>query len=275
MFRLRFFSKAIIYLVLMIHSILVFIPFLTLGLNSFKDLRGIFLTPFSIPRYLRVENYVITWKQANLAMAYLNSFTISLVSVFGILLTSSMIAYVLARYDFPFRRILYLYIISGLVLPARLAIIPIYLLLRDLSLLDTRIGLMLVYTAIGIPFSVFILKHFMEAVPAAIEDSARIDGASPWTVYTLIILPLVRPALVVVAIFNFVAIWNDFFFPLILINSRAKETIPLAISIFFGEYGNQWHLLSTALWLATFPALVMFALMSKQFISGMTQGAIR
>jgi len=148
-------------------------------------------------------------------------------------------------------------------------------LLRDLALLDTRIGLILVYIATGIPFSVFILKHFMEAVPVEIEDSARIDGANPWKIYSLIILPLCRPALVVVGIFNFVAIWNDFFFPLILINSRSKETIPLAISVFFGEYANQWHLLSTALWMATFPALVMFAIMSKQFISGMTQGAIK
>lgn len=275
MFKLRPFSKGLIYLILIIYSIGVFIPFLTLGLNSFKSLREIFLTPFSLPSYFRIENYTATWKQANLSIAYINSFTISIVSIFGILLTSSMIAYILARYDFPFRRILYLYIISGLVLPARLAIIPIYLLLRDLALLDTRIGLILVYIATGIPFSVFILKHFMEAVPVEIEDSARIDGASPWKIYNLIILPLCRPALVVVAIFNFVAIWNDFFFPLILINSRSKETIPLAISVFFGEYANQWHLLSTALWMATFPALLMFAIMSKQFISGMTQGAIK
>lgn len=275
MFRLRLFSEGLIYLILIIYSILVFIPLSILALNSFKDLREIFLRPFSLPSYFRVENYIVAWKQANLTRAYLNSFSVSIVSVLGVLLISSMIAYILARYDFPFRRILYLYIISGLALPARLAIIPIYLLLRDAALLDTRMGLMLVYMATRIPFSVFILKHFMQAVPVEIEDSARIDGASPWKIYSLIMLPLSRSALVVVAIFVFVGIWNDFFFPLILIDSRSKETIPLAISIFFGEYGHQWDLLSTALWLAIFPVIIIFFIMSKQFIRGMTQGAIK
>ena len=156
-----------------------------------------------------------------------------------------------------------------------MAIIPIYVILQKINLLDTRLGLITIYVSTGIAFATFLLKNFMDDIPVEIEESARMDGATPWTIFTKIDLPLIRPALVVVGIVNFVGIWNDFFFPLIIINSRGKETIPLAISIFFGEYSNQWQLISAALSMSVLPIMITFFILSRYFIVGMTQGAIK
>ena len=120
-----------------------------------------------------------------------------------------------------------------------------------------------------------LLKNFMDDIPIEIEESARIDGANPFTIYRKIALPLVSPALVVVGLVNFVSVWNDFFFPLIILNSRSKHTIPLAVSIFFGEFSNRWDLIAAALSMSVIPIMIVFFLFSRLFISGITQGAIK
>lgn len=275
MLRFNKLSKFAVYIILTVYAILISTPFAMIFTNSFKSLREIFLSPFSLPTKLNFQNYVEAWKSANLLNAYMNSFLVSTVSVIGILAVSSMLAYVISRYDFPFRRAIYLFIIVGLALPARLAIIPIYMMLNNLNLLDTRIGLILVYVATGISFATFLMKRFMDGIPVEIEESAMMDGATPWTIFLKIALPLTRPAMIVVGLVNFVGVWNDFFFPLIIINSRSKETVPLAISIFFGEFSNKWQLISAALSLSVLPIMIIFFLLSKYFIAGMTEGAIK
>ena len=275
MLRTSRFAKIIIYTVLVVYVIIIVTPFLMIFMNSFKSLREIFLKPFSLPSQFSLKNFVEAWERANLTSAFMNSIYITTASVLGILFVSSMLAYAISRYEFPFRRFLYIYIIAGLALPARLAIIPIYVILQKLNLLDTRLGLILVYVSTGIAFATFLLKNFMDDIPRALEESAMIDGASPWTIFTKIDLPLIRHALVVVGVVNFVGIWNDFFFPLIIINSQGKETVPLAISIFFGEYSNQWNLISAALSMSVIPIMVGFFLLSRYFIVGITQGAVK
>lgn len=275
MLRLGIRSKTLVYILLSIYIVLIATPFLMIFGNSFKPLRDIFLKPFAFPQKFALTNYIEAWKSANLPIAYMNSFFISFVSVFGILIISAMLAYLISRYDFPFRKTLYLFVIVGLALPARLAVIPIYVILNNLNLLDTRLGLILVYMSTGISFATFLMKRFMDDIPIEIEESAMIDGATPWVIFQKIALPLVRPAMLVVGLVNFVGIWNDFFFPLIIINSRGKETVPLAISIFFGEYSNKWHLISAALSLSVLPIIIIFLLLSKYFIAGMTEGAIK
>ncbi len=275
MLRLGKISRTWVYLFLIVYVVIIVTPFFMIFNNSFKSLREIYLKPFSLPEKFALTNYIQAWNKANLLTAYMNSFFISLTSVFGILVISSMLAYLISRYTFPFRRALYLFIIIGLALPARLAVIPIYVILNNLNLLDTRAGLVLVYVATGLSFATFLIKRFMDGIPIEIEESAMIDGATPWTIFRKIALPLTRPAMIVVGLVNFVGIWNDFFFPLIIINSRSKETVPLAISIFFGEYSNAWHLISAALSLSVLPIMIIFFLLSKYFISGMTEGAIK
>jgi len=275
MLRINLFSKILFLILLSLYFVVVATPFLLMFFNGFKTTRELFLKPFEMPYSFAPENHIRAWERAGLGTAFLNSIVVSGAGILGVLFTSSMLAYVLSRYRFRFRRFIYVYIILGLALPARLAIIPIFLLLNSLKLTDTRLGLVLVYIATGASFATFLLKNFMDGIPLEIEESARMDGASPWTVYRRIALPLIKPALVVVGLVNFVNIWNDFFFPFIIITSKAKETVPLAVSLFYGEYSNQWPMIAAALTISVVPIMVVFFLFSKQFISGITQGAIK
>lgn len=275
MLRLNKTAKVTLFIVLIVYFFVVATPFGVLFLNSFKSMREIYLKPFAITESFSLDNYKQAWEKAQLGSAYMNSLIVSITSIGGVLLFSSMLAFMIYRYRFKFRRFIYVYIITGLALPARLAVIPIYVTLNQLNLIDTRIGLIMVYIATGTAFATFIIKGFMDSIPIEIEESARMDGATPWIIYWKIALPLTKPALVVVGLVNFVNVWNDFFFPLIILSSRSKETVPLAISVFFGEFSNQWHLIAAALSMSIIPIMLIFFLFSKNFISGITQGAIK
>lgn len=275
MLRLNKTAKITLFIVLIVYFFVVATPFGVLFLNSFKSMREIYLKPFAITESFSLDNYIQAWEKAELGSAYINSLIVSITSIGGVLLFSSMLAFMISRYRFKFRRLIYVYIITGLALPARLAVIPIYVTLNQLNLIDTRIGLIMVYIATGTAFATFIIKGFMDSIPIEIEESARMDGATPWIIYWKIALPLTKPALVVVGLVNFVNVWNDFFFPLIILSSSSKETVPLAISVFFGEFSNQWHLIAAALSMSIIPIMLIFFVFSKNFISGITQGAIK
>ena len=147
--------------------------------------------------------------------------------------------------------------------------------MRSLHLLDTQIGLIFVYIASGLPFAIFLLSNFFHTIPLEIEDAARIDGCTPFQIYRLIMVPLLRPALATQAIFSFMSVWNDFFLPLILIRTESKMTLPLGLNTFFGEFFNQWDLLFAALTITIIPVMLLYLLMSRQFITGLTAGAIK
>ena len=268
-------QKILVIVVLVIWASVNLLPIGIMLVSGFKTTGEIFMNPFGLPQKWSLANYIKAWKGANFAIFFRNSVIVSLVSIALILFVSSMASYVLARFNFPGRRLIYLFILAGLVLPVRLAIIPIFLLIRRLGILDTLIGLVIVYTAGGISFSTFLLTNFFKGIPLDLEDSARIDGAGVFRIYWQIDLPLLRPALATVAIFNFINVWNDFYFPLIFINTKTKRTIPLGIQNFFGEYAIQWDLLFAGLNIAIVPMIIFFLILSKQFITGLTEGAIK
>lgn len=263
------------YVFLTIYALIIVVPFAMMVLNSFKSMRELFMKPFSLPSTFRFDNFAKAWKFANIGTGYRNSLIVASVTVLIVILLASMFAYMISKYDFSFRRGMFLYTMLGLALPARLAVIPIFVLLRNLNLTNSLAGLVLVYASTNLPFSIFILKNFIDAVPNELCEAARMDGAGVGYIYYKLILPLVKPALSIVAIVTFVNVWNDFFFPLILINDRSKATITLAVSIFFGEYSIQWPLLFAGLTLSIAPTVILFLIFSRFFIAGMTQGAIK
>jgi raffinose/stachyose/melibiose transport system permease protein len=275
MLRLTPLQKAIAYVLLFALAAINIFPIAMLMLSSLKTTREIFMKPFDLPKVWKFSNYVQAWQKANFALFFKNSILVTGLSLLCLVFVSSMAAYVISRFEFRGKRAMFLYLISGLALPARLAIIPIFLLIRDLHLQDSYTSLVLVYTGAGIAFSMFLLVNFFKTLPRELEDSARIDGAGPFRVYWSVDLPLLRPALATVVIFNFIDIWNDFFFPLILINKDSMKTIPLGVQAFFSEYGVQWDLFFAALNISVIPVLVVFVLMSKQFIAGLTEGAVK
>lgn len=250
-------------------------PLMIMFLSGFKSANEIFTNPFGLPERWNLTSYIAAWKDANFGDYFLNSLIVTGISILLIIIISSMGAYVLARYEFPGRRLVFLYILAGLALPIRLAVIPLFVMIRSLNLQDTLIALFLIYTAGGLSFSTFLLTNFFRSIPLELEESARIDGAGYFRLYWAINLPLIRPALATIAVFNFNRIWNDFFFALIFISSESKKTIPLGIQNFFGEYTVRWDMLFAGLNIAVIPVIIFFIILSRQFIGGLVEGAVK
>ncbi|WP_077615984.1 carbohydrate ABC transporter permease [Caenibacillus caldisaponilyticus] len=265
----------LIHLFLIAYAITVIYPTIIVILNAFKSNQEIFNKPYGLPSHFSLKNFTAAWDEANFSVYFKNSVFVSIASVLLVLLLSSMAAYVLARFKFKGNFVIYFIFLLGLMLPLRLAIIPLYLIIRDLHLLDTFTGLILVYVASGLSFSIFILYTFFKNIPNELLEAARMEGANAFQIYYKIMLPLVRPALSTVAIFNFMSYWNDFFFPYILMSSPEKFTIPVGIASFFGEYTTDWSLLFAGLSISIIPVIIVFFIMSKQFIQGLTAGAIK
>lgn len=268
-------AQVLLHLILATYSFIVLYPIGIMLISAVKSTRDIFRDPYGWPKPFRWDNLSRAWQIANFGEYFKNSLFVSVATVFLLLFVSSMAAYVLARFEFRGNKALFMIFISGLMLPVRLAVVSLFTMLRGFHLLDTHTSLIVVYVSSGIPFSIFLLVNFFKSIPKEIEEAAIIDGCSPFSVYHRIMLPLVRPALATVGIYNFINTWNDFYFPLILLRKETKFTIPLGIMQFFGEYVNQWDMLFSSLTIAIIPVIVIFLLASKQFIRGMTAGAVK
>jgi raffinose/stachyose/melibiose transport system permease protein len=262
-------------LVLVLNSVVVLVPLLIMVLSAFKNTREIFQNPFGLPVVWRWENFTRVWVEAKFALYFRNSVVITLASIVVILVLGAMAGYALGRFRFGGNDLLYLYFLSGLMLPLRLGIIPLFILMRNLRLLDTPWALILTYAASGLPSAVFILTGFFRALPSDLDSAARIDGASEWLIYRRVMLPLVRPALIIVAVYNLIPIWNDFFFPLVFIHSDRLKTVPLGMTAFFGQYYTDWATLFAGLTLAALPVVALYVLLSQHFIRGLTAGALK
>lgn len=260
---------------LWLNAVIMIYPLLVMVLSSFKSNAEIFTSPLALPERLSFDNLERVWTQTNFVQYMVNSLFVTSASVILILIVGTMAAYAIARYEFRYSGFVLMFFLSGMTVPLKLAIIPLFLQLNAFGLLNTYAGLILVYTAMGIPSAVFIMTGFLRALPKELEESARIDGASELIIMRRVMLPLARPAMVIVAIQNAVPIWNDFFFPLILITSDNLKTLPQGLTVFMGEFVTDWGVLFTGLTLAALPITILYILLSKQFIAGLTQGAIK
>jgi len=263
------------HLVLGTYALIVLYPLLVMLLSSIKSTRELITNPYGWPAHPMWSNYVQAWEEARFAVYFKNSIYLTITSTASIIFCASMASYILGRVKFKLNPWVYGLFMAGLVIPGRLAIIPLFLLIRDLHLLNKHIGLILIYTGNAMPFAIFLLTTFFRQIPTELEEAAVVEGAGRFTIYWRIMLPLVRPALATVAIFEFLHIWNDFFYPLVFLRSEKLMTIPVGLSIFFGEYATNWALLFAALAISILPVVVIFIAMSKQFIAGLTAGAIK
>jgi raffinose/stachyose/melibiose transport system permease protein len=267
--------KVALYAFLVVYGFLCLYPFFLMLVSSLKTTGQIFQNPFSLPTSPTFEAYRTAWEVGDFREYFWNSVVVTVASVAIIMVLGSMAAYPIGRYAFRGRNLLYVYFLSGLMLPIKLGIVPLFFLVTSLGLYDTRVSLVLVYAASGLPFAVFVLAAFFRTLPKDLEEAARIDGAGEFRIYWRIMLPLVRPALATVAIFNFIQFWNDFFFPLILIQTDSLRTIPVGLTNFFGTYQNDWATIFAGLTIASLPLILLFLVASKQIIRGLTAGATK
>ena len=247
-------------------------PLSIMVLNSFRTTQQMAKDPLGLPEGLNMGSYQKAWVTASFETYFLNSMFVTVTSVFLGTAVSLLAAYVFARS----KRKVFVWLeglfLSGLLLPVFLAILPIFYLFDALGLISNLGGLILVYAALSIPFSSFILAAFFRQLPIELEEAARIDGAGHFRTFFFILLPLVRPAIATVVVFRFVPIWNDFFYPLMLMRNRASYTLPVGLTRFFGEYQTDWATLFAGLTIATIPLVILFLIASKQLVAGLTAG---
>ena len=271
----QFLKNGAIQGVLLLNAFIMIYPLFVMLISSFKTNAEIFTSPFALPHSFSLANAQKVWTDTNFVRYLANSIGVTGASIVLIVVFSTMAAYAIARYEFRGNALMLMFFLSGMTVPLKLAIIPLFIQLDTLHLIDSYAGLVLVYVAMGIPSAVFIMTGFLRSLPRELEEAPRIDGASELQVMMLVMLPLARPAMVIVAIQNAVPIWNDFFFPLILITSDSLKTLPQGLTVFMGEFTTNWGVLFTGLSLAALPITLVYIALSRHFIAGITQGAVK
>lgn len=268
-------NQLLTYVLLTIWSVIVLFPLWTLIINSFKPQKEIFKDPFGFPKDFTFDGYIAAWKDGRFDLYFINTLIVTIVSLTLILLVGSMAAYALAKWKSKASNFLYVFFIAGLMIPIRLGTIDLVRLIKALNLQDTIWSLIPVYVAMGMPIATFVLTAFIKELPGEMFDAAKVDGASEWQIYSRMVLPLMRPALATVAIFNMIKIWNDFWFPLVFIRSEEARTVALGVSLLFGQYRTDWTRALAVLSLAAVPLLILYVLLAREFIKGLTAGAVK
>jgi ABC-type glycerol-3-phosphate transport system permease component len=265
-----------LYAPLIIWAALVLMPLFFLYNNALKTSEQVFLRPWSLPTQLQWTNFAQLFDgggdSTSFATSLKNSFIASLVAVGFI---ASMAAYALARFPFPGARFVQVLFILALAMPITALLIPIYTLMNGLQLLSSYVGIVAVYTALWLPFSILLLRAYYDSMPRELEDAARVDGCSDFGVFARIVVPVSKGGLASVTIVNAVGIWSELLFAFILLSDPNMQTINVGLLAFKTQYQVQWNLLFAAMALSVTPLLLLYALFQRQITKGMTLGAFR
>ncbi|MDR2052334.1 MAG: carbohydrate ABC transporter permease [Treponema sp.] len=263
------------HIILGIWSLIVLFPLWVMLINSFKDRLSIYQNPFGLPQKWNIANYGVVLSDSDFLGYFKNSFIAVILSLIILILTGAMASYALANWRGKISRALYFFCIAGMMLPIKIASIRLLELIKTLGLLNTVWALVPIYVAMGIPIAIFVLTEFIHAVPCELTEAAIIDGAGRFGIFLGIILPLLRPAIATVAIYNLVPFWNDLWFPLIFISDDRAKTVLLGVTRLFGQYQTDWSRVLAVLTLSAIPVIALYLIASKQFIKGLTAGAVK
>ncbi len=262
--------------ILITYTLVALFPVILVVVNSFKARKAIFDAPFTLPtpETWSLIGYETVFERSNFPLYFLNSTMVTVGTLILIFIAGTMAAHALAEYRFPGNALMGLYLSIGIMVPIRLGTVSLLRLLVGLGLTNTLTGLILVYTASGLPLAIFVLTQFMRQVPRDLKDAARVDGASEYRIYWLI-LPLIRPAIGTVMVFNMIPIWNDLWFPLILAPGESVKTVTLGAQVFLGQFVSDWNAVLSSLTLSAVPVIGLYILFSRQLIRGLTSGAVK
>ncbi|MGZ8785332.1 MAG: carbohydrate ABC transporter permease [Acidimicrobiia bacterium] len=269
-------GRAGVHTALLLYTFVALGPILLVVMNSLKSRRAIFDSPFGLPfgEAFSLGGYKTVFERAAFEQYFLNSVTVTVVTVAAVVLFGAMAAHALAEYNFTGNTLMGLYLAVGVMIPIRLGTVSILKVMVSLKLVNNLVALILVYTAMGLPLAVFILSQFFRQVPRDLKDAARLDGAGEYRLFRMT-LPLVRPGLAAVGVFSMLPVWNDLWFPLILAPGESTKTVTLGVQVFLGQFVSDWPAVLAALTLAMVPILVLYVIFSKQMLAGIMQGAIK
>lgn len=267
-------TATVTYLIFLLFLMVVLYPMIWMFYTSFKEQWQIFADPFALPSSLNLANYTKAWTTGNFRLYFFNSVIITLPSVIGILLVSSLAAYAFARFRFYGSGVLFVFFLIGIMVPPQAIVIPAFQIVSRLGLINNFLGLIFTYLS-WCPVGIFIMTTFFRGLPIEIEDAAKIDGASALGIFWRIALPLAKPALATVAIFYFVWVWNDFMYPLLYLQNDRMSTIPMGLMLFNGKYQVDWGMQTAALSIATFVPIFFYMIFQDKFVKGLTAGAVK
>ena len=263
------------YVILIFFSLLVLIPLVVTVMGGFKTNPELFLSPFSLPSRWVPDNYLKILQLNTFWRMLLNSTLVMLGTATGVVILASMAAFVFARMKFRGRDLLFGFINLGLLFPIAVAILPLYITLRQSGLVDSLWGIILPQIAFALPLNTLILRNFFSQIPQELEEAALIDGCGSFTFFWRILLPLARPALAAVVVLTMVLSWNNFFLPLLVLNTEALYTIPLGIMQFQGQYGSDWAGIMAFISLSLIPTIGFYLAAERHIIAGLTAGAVK
>lgn len=261
---------------LSVGAVVMILPFAYMLSTSFKpNALVLSIPPQFLPHHATTANYTQAWSSNQFGHYFVNSLWVAVVTTVAAVLLSAMMAYALARFHFPGRTVAFGLILVGLMVPGLMMLIPQFLLAKKLLLLNSLWGLVVFYTGGNLALNTFLLRSFFQDIPWELEEAMVVDGGGPWTRFWRLILPLSRPALAVVAIFTFLASWDEFTWALTIINDPNKYTLPIGIALFQGQHSTSWGLVFAASAIAIGPVIAIFAVFQRQFVSGIATGAVK
>jgi ABC-type glycerol-3-phosphate transport system permease component len=278
----RQFSRPAAFAALAGYSAWLLCPMIWVAYSSFKGDAAIFRDTFALPTAagLHADNYAHAWTSAHFGTYFVNSAVVTAFSVFLIVSLGAMAAYALARFSHPLGRVVFGLLVAGLTIPAQLSVVPLFFELRSLDLLNSRTGLILVYTANGLPFAVFILAGFFRSLPRSLYEAAVVDGCGEFSAFWKVLLPLARPGLVTVAIFQFIGVWKEYFYAFMLVSgdtAGAARTVPLGLAnlSIAAEYRTEYGMLFAGIIIVTLPILIVYVMLQRQIVRGIAAGALK
>jgi len=248
-----------------------------LAMTSLKTNQEIFAGVWNLPKSFFLGGYIRALRQMKMGYFLMNSAVLSVTVVLTLNIIGSMSAYVLTRFKFRGARIILMYFISGMAIPGLLIVVPLYLWLNRLGLLDSLLGLGLVYVGVSLPFSTFVLTGFYKTIPSEIIDAAVVDGASDFGVFWRIAFPLARPGITTISIFNFLGVWNEYLLALVLLHTPERTTLPLGLYTLRmqQQMTTDWTSTFAAVILAMVPSLIIFLILQERLAAGLTTGALK
>ncbi|HLD82545.1 MAG TPA: carbohydrate ABC transporter permease [Candidatus Omnitrophota bacterium] len=264
----------LIHLFLIAVAITCIFPLVWMVSSSLKTQETIFRDASLIPKEFHFENYYLAWMQGGFGRYFLNSIAYTTLVVIGIIIIASLAAYAFSRFRFPGRNIMFAMFMAAMMIPIPGSFVPLYILLNKLHLRNTAIGYILCMVNVGLSTSIFLLKTFFDKMPKELEDAARIDGCSKFGIWWHVALPLAKPVLAVVVVFNALNVWNEYILALIIFDSRSLMPLQVALTTFQGEFITRYPLLMAGLTITALPIIIVYLLMQKYIVKGVTQGAL-
>lgn len=270
----RLFSRSLGYLILIVLTTLSSFPLLWMVLTSLRDRREVF-AGMLLPNAITFSAYEFLLFESDILTAFWNSIFVVIFTVIAVVSLATLAGYAFARIDFWGKQFIFLTLLSTLMVPATVLIIPLFLQLRDFNLIDSQFGLILAYIGGGLAFSMFLMRSFFEALPSELVDAGRIDGAGEFSIFWRIMLPLAKPGLATITIFQFMGTWNEFIFAATFVHTPELRTLQPAIFAMVGRYSTNWPGVTAALVVSILPIIIVYVLMQRQFVAGLTSGAIK